>query len=50
MKALLRWLISITDAPLERQSISSSRTLSSTGSGNMAGPALKLKTRMELPK
>src|SRR6185312_10150765 len=45
MKSLPRWLISITDMPLPRQSRSSPCTRSSTGSGSAAGPALKLKTR-----
>src|ERR1700676_1811489 len=40
-----RWLISITDMPLPRQSSSSSRMRSSTGKGSAAGPALKLCTR-----
>src|SRR5271170_1283532 len=43
-----RWLISITDMPLPRQSSNSSRMRSSTGSGKAPGPALKLKTRLEL--
>jgi hypothetical protein len=41
-----RWLISITDIPLPRQSSSSSRMRSSTGSGRAPGPALKLCTRL----
>src|SRR5215467_5223949 len=41
-----RWLISITDMPLPRQSSSSSRTRSRTARGRAAGPALKLKTRL----
>src|SRR5215831_5370298 len=41
-----RWLISITDMPLPRQSRSSSRMRSSTERGRAAGPALKLKTRL----
>src|SRR5262245_33823313 len=40
-----RWLISITDIPEPRQSSSSSRMRSSTGSGRALGPALKLWTR-----
>src|ERR1700679_589627 len=44
-KALLRWLISITDAPPPCQSISSARACSSTSSGSMAGPGEKLKAR-----
>src|SRR6185312_4687820 len=45
MNALLRWLISITDVPLPRQSVSSSRACSRTSSGSAAGPAAKLNTR-----
>src|SRR5229473_8571033 len=41
-----RWLISMTDMPLPRQSSSSSRIRSKTGRGKAAGPALKLKTRL----
>jgi hypothetical protein len=45
MKALLRWLISMTDMPEPRQSGNSSRACSRTGAGNVAGPAAKLNTR-----
>src|SRR5687767_7439046 len=45
MKALLRWLISITDMPQPRQSVSSSRACSRTSRGRVAGPAAKLNTR-----
>src|SRR5215813_13339622 len=45
MNALPRWLISITDMPLPRQSSISSAAWRSTGSGSAAGPAPKLKTR-----
>src|SRR6266403_4173301 len=41
-----RWLISITDMPLPRQSSSSSRMRSRTGRGSAPGPALKLATRL----
>src|SRR6202021_161527 len=44
-KALLRWLISITEVPPPCQSISSARACSSTSSGSMAGPGEKLKAR-----
>src|SRR5207237_5847688 len=40
-----RWLISMTDMPLPRQSSSSSLMRSRTGRGRAAGPALKLKMR-----
>src|SRR6185312_5620889 len=43
--ALLRWLTSITDMPLPRQSVSSARACSRTSSGSAAGPAAKLNTR-----
>src|SRR5216683_4921874 len=43
-----RWLISMTDMPVPRQSSSSSRMRSSTGMGRAAGPALKLKARLML--
>src|SRR6185436_10164862 len=45
MKSVPRWLTSITDMPLPCQSSSSAWALRNTGSGNMAGPGLKLKTR-----
>src|SRR5260370_37704992 len=41
-----RWLISMTDMPLPRQSRSSSRMRSRTGRGSAPGPALKLWTRL----
>src|SRR5512147_2263093 len=41
-----RWLISITDMPLPRQSSISSAACRSTLSGSAAGPALKLKARV----
>src|SRR2546427_5604065 len=43
MNSLPRWLISITDIPLPRQSSISSPARESTSAGSMAGPALKLK-------
>src|SRR6516164_6717602 len=46
MNSLPRWLISITDIPLPRQSSISSAACRKTGSGSVAGPALKLKTRV----
>src|SRR5512139_3031800 len=45
MNSLPRWLISITDMPLPRQSSISSRACTRTSSGSTAGPALKLYTR-----
>src|SRR5256885_15790748 len=48
MKALLRWLTSITDMPQPCQSVSSSRTCSRTSTGSVAGPAAKLNTRTSL--
>src|SRR5215469_15387405 len=45
MKALPRWLTSITELPLPCQSSSSSRTCSSTSTGSVAGPEAKLNTR-----
>src|SRR5438477_2137368 len=41
-----RWIISITDMPLPCQSSISSAAWRRTGSGRVAGPALKLKTRV----
>src|SRR5581483_4890219 len=46
MNSLPRWLISITDMPLPRQSSISSCARASTCSGSIAGPALKLYTRI----
>src|SRR5450755_1259149 len=46
MKALLRWLTSMTELPAPRQSVSSERTCSRTSRGSVAGPAAKLNTRM----
>ena len=46
MNSLPRWLISITDMPEPCQSSISSAAWRSTGSGSVAGPALKLKTRV----
>src|SRR5262245_1195919 len=40
-----RWLISITDMPVPRQSSISSPARARTSAGSMAGPALKLKMR-----
>src|SRR5262245_52637043 len=40
-----RWLISITDMPVPRQSSISSPARAKTSAGSMAGPALKLKMR-----
>src|SRR5256885_9436046 len=48
MKALLRWLTSITDMPQPCQSVSSSRTCSRTSTGSVAGPAAKLSARTRL--
>jgi len=45
MNSLPRWLISITDMPLPRQSSISSAAWRRTASGRVAGPGLKLKTR-----
>src|SRR3974377_1570558 len=45
MKALPRWLTSMTEVPLPCQSSSSSRTCSRTSTGSVAGPAAKLNTR-----
>ena len=45
MKSVPRWLTSITDMPLPRQSSSSACARRNTGSGNIAGPGLKLYTR-----
>src|SRR5581483_7851579 len=42
MKSLSRWLISITDMPLPRQSSSSDWICCRTLTGSVAGPALKL--------
>src|SRR6185437_5740485 len=44
-KSSLRWLISIADIPRPCQSRSSACARSSTGSGSIAGPALKFHTR-----
>ena len=44
MNSLPRWLISMTDMPLPRQSGNSARACCKTSSGNTAGPALKLNT------
>src|SRR5450631_770232 len=46
MKALLRWLTSMTELPAPCQSVSSERTCSRTSRGSMAGPAAKLNTRI----
>src|SRR5215469_14755942 len=45
MKALPRWLTSMTELPLPCQSSSSSRTCSRTSTGSVAGPEAKLNTR-----
>src|SRR5215469_4866968 len=45
MKALPRWLTSMTELPLPCQSSSSSRTCSRTSTGSVAGPEAKLYTR-----
>ena len=45
MNSLPRWLISITDMPLPRQSSISSPARARTSAGSIAGPALKLKMR-----
>src|SRR6187455_3265378 len=45
MNSLPRWLISITDMPLPRQSVISSPARARTSAGSIAGPALKLKMR-----
>src|SRR5215470_13363825 len=47
MNSLPRWLISITDMPLACQSSISAAALRSTASGSVAGPGLKLKTRIK---
>src|SRR5271165_1551625 len=44
-KALLRWLISMTEVPPPCQSSNSSRACCKTSSGNTAGPGEKLKAR-----
>src|SRR5687767_5895005 len=46
MNALLRWETSITDMPLDFQSVISDWACWRTSSGSVAGPAAKLKTRM----
>src|SRR3954452_2877318 len=46
MNSLPRWLISITDMPQPRQSSISCAAWRRTGSGRVAGPGLKLKTRV----
>ena len=43
---LLRWLISRIDAPTPGKAIRSRCTSASTGTGNTAGPAEKLKMRV----
>src|SRR5262249_24774555 len=44
--SLPRWLISMTDMPLPRQSSISAAACRSTSSGSTAGPALKFHTRI----
>src|SRR2546425_5239117 len=44
-KAFERWLISITDIPTPGSASRCARASSKTGTGNTAGPALKLKIR-----
>src|SRR5689334_24239315 len=48
MNALLRWETSITDMPLDFQSVISAWACWSTWSGSVAGPAAKLNTRIVL--
>src|SRR6187402_1752725 len=48
MNALLRWETSMTDMPLDFQSVISAWTCSRTSSGSVAGPAAKLNTRIVL--
>src|SRR6266700_3528322 len=44
-KSFERWLISITDIPIPGSATICARASSKTGTGNTAGPALKLKIR-----
>src|SRR3954466_8075789 len=46
MNALLRWETSITDMPLDFQSVISAWACWRTSSGSVAGPAAKLNTRI----
>src|SRR5690349_17390799 len=48
MNALLRWETSITDMPLDFQSVISAWACCRTSSGSVAGPAAKLNTRIVL--
>src|SRR5690348_9270721 len=48
MNALLRWETSITDMPLDFQSVISAWAWFRTSSGSVAGPAAKLNTRIVL--
>src|SRR3954465_10865815 len=48
MNALLRWETSITDMPLDFQSVISAWAWVRTSSGSVAGPAAKLNTRIVL--
>src|SRR6188768_3658594 len=48
MNALLRWETSMTDMPLDFQSVISAWAWVSTSSGSVAGPAAKLNTRIVL--
>src|SRR5215467_197955 len=49
MNALLRWETSMTDMPLDFQSVISAWACWRTSSGSVAGPAAKLNTRMFCP-
>src|ERR1041384_7553363 len=48
MNALLRWETSITDMPLDFQSVISAWAVCNTSRGSVAGPAAKLNTRIVL--
>src|SRR5690349_24411094 len=48
MNALLRWETSITDMPLDFQSVISAWAVCRTSRGSVAGPAAKLNTRIVL--
>src|SRR4051812_10996124 len=50
MNSLPRWLISMIDMPVPRQSSISSPARASTSAGSIAGPALKLKIRDMIPE
>src|SRR6185295_11202634 len=48
MNALLRWETSVTDMPLDFQSVISAWAVCKTSRGSVAGPAAKLNTRIVL--